>query len=503
MNSAEVTEPAVLPSDLTREELLEVLRSQRRAFLAEGIPGADVRLNRIDRFLAAVLEAGEEIAAALDADFGSRSRSMSLLTDVLVAVGAADTVHEQLVEWMKDRPVEGSAAAGAPTFVQVRPKGVVGVIGPWNFPVGLVVHPTIDALAAGNRVMIKFSDIPQRTADVFARAVASRMDPDEVTVVRGGLETARAFSDLPFDHIIFTGSPAVGAQVAEVAGKNLVPVTLELGGKNPVVVSRDADLATAAERIAGFRLTNGGQICLCPDYVFVPRGSEAEFLAAYEAAIRKFFPTYLDHAGVVSIINERNFDRVVGLVEDAVDKGARAVVIAGPDESPRLPDRKSRRIAPTVLLDVTPEMRVASEEIFGPVTVLYTYDDLAEVIEYVNGEPSPLAAYWFGPDDAQYREFLNKVTSGGVTRNDVGLHWGIEGAPSGGIGRSGMGAYSGFTGFTTFSHLRTVTASERPDGMAAALIKADAAQADELGAALVQTRERIEQRLQGGDGSLA
>nr|WP_246371920.1 aldehyde dehydrogenase family protein [Gordonia humi] len=438
-----------------------VLDAQRAAQQAEGIPSADVRLDRIDRFMAAVLEAAEEISESLDADFGNRPRAINLSTDLAAGIGAVSTVRASIVDWMAARTVPGSEQTGVPAFVQTRPKGVVGVIGPWNFPVSLVVHPTIDALAAGNRVMIKFSDVPERTAEVFARAVGTRMSRDEVAVIRGGLDTARTFSDLPLDHIIFTGSPAVGAQVAEAAGRNLVPVTLELGGKNPVVVSADADLARAAGQIADFRLTNGGQICLCPDYLFVPRAKVDEFVDAYRAAVSAMYPTYLDNPAVVSIVNDRNYDRVTGLIDDAVAKGARAVTVAPPDEQPRLPDRASRRIAPTVLLDVTPEMTIATEEIFGPVVVVYPYDDLDETIDYINAAPSPLAAYWFGPDDAEYRRYLDRVTSGGVTRNAIGSHWAVDGAPSGGIGRSGMGAYTGYTGFLTFSHQRTVASDER------------------------------------------
>lgn len=313
---------SALPADPSPERLREILDRQHAASLAEGIPDAEVRLDRVDRFVLGVLEAAEELSEALDADFGSRPRPANLASDIISALGPIAMIREHLADWMRDEEVPGSAEAGTPTFVHVRPKGVVGVIGPWNFPVGLVVHPTINALAAGDRVMIKFSDIPERTADVFACAVARHMDPTEVTVVRGGLDTARAFSDLPFDHIIFTGSPGVGVQVAAAAGRNLVPVTLELGGKNPVVISLDADLAQAAERIA-----------------------------------------------------------------------------AGP----------------------------------------------------------------------------------------------VEGAPSGGIGMSGMGAYTGLTGFRTFS--RTVTASERPAGMATALVPPSDAAGDAIAGMIAQGRAAIEARI--------
>ncbi|QSE90660.1 aldehyde dehydrogenase family protein [Rhodococcus pseudokoreensis] len=477
--------------------LRELLDTQRAAYLAEGPPSADVRLDRIDRFAACILEFADELSEALDADFGSRPRVANLGTDILGVVSSVKLIRKNIALWMQDEIVPGSEEAGTPTFIQTRPKGVVGVIGPWNFPVQLVALPAIEALAAGNRVMIKFSDIPDRTADVFARAIAVRMDPEEVAVVRGDVRTASSFSDLPFDHIIFTGSPAVGAVVAEAAGRNLVPLTLELGGKNPVVLGPDADIALAAERISGVRLLNGGQICLCPDYVFVPRAELDHFVSAYEQSVRTHFPTYVDNPAVVSIINDRNFDRVMGLIEDAAAKGARVVTIAPPGELAALPSRSRRRIPPTMLLGVTSDMKIASEEIFGPVVVVYPYDELSEAISYITSKPSPLAAYWFGSDSPEFREFLLRTNSGGVTRNDLAVHWRVVGAPSGGIGRSGMGAYSGKVGFDTFSHKRTITVSNAAHGFAAPFIPpAGEAEADVIRELIGGAYEEIQARIQ-------
>ncbi|MCW2295470.1 aldehyde dehydrogenase family protein [Rhodococcus erythropolis] len=496
MTLTEAHHDTVLEVDPAAALQRELLDTQRSAFLTEGPPSLEVRLDRIDRFAASILEHAEELSEALDADFGSRPRLANLASDIVGVLPALTQVRDNLASWMQDKEIGGSAAVGAPTFVQTRPKGVVGVIGPWNFPVGLVAHPAIEALAAGNRVMIKFSEIPERTAEVFARAVATRMTPDEVTVIRGGADTASAFSALPFDHLIFTGSPAVGALVAEAAGKNLVPVTLELGGKNPVVLGADADLDLAAERISGTRLMNGGQICLCPDYVFVPRDRVDDFVGAYEKSVLTYFPTYLDNPHVTSIVNDRNFDRVTALITDATSKGANAKMIVTPDERGALPDRARRRIAPTLLLGVTPDMAITTEEIFGPVIVVYPYDDLDEVIAYVNSYPSPLAAYWFGSDSEDYRTFITRATSGGVTRNDLALHWGIEGAPSGGIGRSGMGAYSGKIGFQTFSHRRTVTSSTAPLGLAAAMMPpAGDNEADAVARLIQQACDAIKERI--------
>jgi coniferyl-aldehyde dehydrogenase len=417
-----------------------------------------------------VLEYAEEISEALSADFGNRPRLGNFLGDIVTVIPEVKMIRRNLEGWMQDVEVPGSEEAGNPTFVQTRPKGVVGIIGPWNLPVLLVIHPAIEALAAGNRLMIKFSDIAAKTGEVVATAIAKRMRPDEVEVIRGDVGTAQAFSGLPFDHLILTGSPEVGTIVARAAAQNLVPVTLELGGKNPVVLGSDAELAVAAERISGVRLLNGGQVCLCPDYVYVPADLLDAFVREYAAAVRVRFPSYLDNPSVVSIINDRNYDRVVGLIEDARDKGARVVTIAADGERDALPDKQSRRIPPTIILDATPEMAISSNEIFGPVIVVRPYTHLDEVIEYVNSMPSPLAAYWFGSDNAEFREFIERTTSGGVTRNDLVMHWGVDGAPSGGIGRSGMGAYSGQIGFDTFSHRRTITSSTMPDGVATMLL---------------------------------
>ncbi|NMM88222.1 coniferyl aldehyde dehydrogenase [Rhodococcus sp. SRB_17] len=486
----------VVPVDPSANRQLELLRAQRDDFLADGPPSAEVRLDRIDRFLASVLEHGDELTEALDADFGNRPRIASLLSDIAGVIPGVEHIRNNIDEWMADQEVTGSDAAGTPTFVQIRPKGVVGVIGPWNFPVLLVVHPAIEALAAGNRIMIKFSEIPSRTADVFAKAIATRMSPEEVVVIRGGVSAASTFSDLPFDHIIFTGSPAVGALVAENAGRNLVPVTLELGGKNPVVLGDDADVAFAAERISGVRMMNGGQICLCPDYVFVPRAKVDDFVNEYRSSIENHFSDYPNNPGVVTIVNDRNFDRVTALIDDAVSKGARAISLVTDEDQKSLPDRASRRIAPTLLLDVTSQMTIATEEIFGPVIVVHPYDELTEAIDHINAQPSPLAAYWFGSDSADFREYIRRTTSGGVTRNDLAVHWGVEGAPSGGIGRSGMGAYSGKVGFDTFSHHRTVTASTTETALAARVIPpAGDIEAETIRAAIGYALDAIQQRL--------
>jgi coniferyl-aldehyde dehydrogenase len=456
-----------LPDTLTPAGLRALFDAQRAAFLREGPPSAEVRRNRLDRLLAAVLGAADDIAEALDADFGHRPVTFSLFVDVAGGIGNIQHVRDHLEEWMAPVEVAGSEAAGMPTTIDVTPLGVVGVVGPWNFPVGLVMQPAAEAIAAGNRVMIKFSDVDTRTGAVLARAIAEEFEPTELVVVNGGLEIATAFSSLPFNHLFFTGSPAVGRAVQRAAADNLTPVTLELGGKNPVVIDADADIALAAERIAGSRMVNGGQVCLCPDYVFVPRERADDFVARVKQAFLDQFPDYPNNPGVTSIVNDRNYERVTGIVRDAVAKGATAIPAVTDADAALLPDAATRRIAPTLLLGVTEDMTVAHEEVFGPVLTIYPYDDVEEAITYVTAHPSPLVAYWYGEDTEEFRTFRSRTASGGITRNDFAVHLSLPDVPFGGVGQSGMGSYHGRVGFDTFSHRRAVAVSNIPGGLVA------------------------------------
>ncbi|MFC9057181.1 aldehyde dehydrogenase family protein [Streptomyces sp. NPDC057074] len=454
---------------LAPSDLRPVLDAQRAAYLKEGPPSAEVRRARLDRLLVAVLGASEELVEALDADFGHRPAAFSLSADVAGSISNIQHLRDHLEEWMAPIEVAGSEAAGIPTTIDITPLGVVGVIGPWNFPVSLVVQPAAEAIAAGNRVMIKFSDAHTRTGEALARAIAAEFDPTEVTVVNGGLDIATTFSALPFDHLFFTGSPAVGRIVQRAAADNLTPVTLELGGKNPVVVGHDADLDLAAERIAASRLVNGGQVCLCPDYVFVPRNKVEDFVSLTTAAFLKLYPDFPRHPAVTSLVNAKNFERVTGLIQDAVDKGAKAIPAVDEANAAELPDPETRRIGPTILLGVTDDMTVAHEEVFGPVLAVHPYDEVGEAIEYITARPTPLVAYWYGEDSEDFREYRRRTASGGITRNDFAVHLMLPDVPFGGLGQSGMGSYHGKAGFDTFSHRRAVATSAFPGGAAGAM----------------------------------
>ena len=409
----------------------------------------------------AMRDAAEEIAQAIDADFGGRPRPETLLTEVAMVIGGARHAARGLRRWMRpDRVTLPAHLWPSTARVERVPLGLVGIIGPWNFPLNLVVLPASAAFAAGNRVMIKMSEVTPRTATLMAALAPAYFDTTELHVVTGDVDTAAAFAALPFDHLFFTGSPAVGALVQRAASANLVPVTLELGGKNPVVVAPDADLARSASRIASARMINGGQVCVCPDYVFVPSHRVDEFVGIVRDTLHAMFPSIVANQDYCSAVNEANFERVVGLVEDARAKGARVDAVAPPGEV--LPDPVARKIAPTIVRGVDDSMRLADEETFGPVLTVHTYDRLDDVVDYVNARPAPLVAYWFGPDGPDFRSFVERTRSGGVARNDFAAQMIPSAAPFGGVGRSGMGAYHGKAGFDAFSHHRTVVGSDLP-----------------------------------------
>ena len=443
------------------DEMRAVLDLQRRAFVTAGPASASLRRNRIDRLLAMVLDNTDAFVEAMAADFGTRSRAASLFTEVVGMIPVIEHTRAHVAEWMRpNRIMRGARLLGFRAEVESTPLGVVGVIGPWNFPLNLVVLPASAAFAAGNRVMIKTSEVTPRTGELMKRVAPTYFEPDELQVFTGGVDVATAFAELPFDHLFFTGSPSVGALVQRAASQNLVPVTLELGGKNPVVVAPDADVRRSAARIAKARMVNGGQVCVCPDYVFVPDDRIDAFVDAVRDSLRAMFPAIVSNPDYCSSVNEANFDRVLALVDDARSHGARVEEVGPAGEM--LPDRGTRKIAPTIVRDVDDRMKIATDEIFGPVLVVMPYSRLADAIEYVNQRPAPLVAYWYGPDDGNFRDFVRNTRSGGVARNDFAAQMIPSAAPFGGVGRSGMGAYHGKAGFDTFSHQRSVVGSDLP-----------------------------------------
>lgn len=419
---------------------------------AVGAPSFDERDDRLERLERLMVERREDFVRTISEDFGRRARVETLSTDVLLTVDAIRYARRHLGEWMKRRPVRPHPFfLPSSAYVEHRPRGVVGIIAPWNYPVNLAFGPLAAAFAAGNRVLVKPSELTPKTSALMQDAVAERFSAEEVAVVTGGADVARAVTELPLDALLFTGSTAVGKLVAQAAAKNLTPVTLELGGKSPALVHPSFDLATAAERIVLGKLFNGGQTCIAPDYALVPRGAEGRFVAELKKAVARGYPR-LD--GMSSLITERGHQRLLAIVEDARAKGARVEPLG--DFSPG-----GRVMSPVALLDVTDDMLAMQEELFGPVLPIETYDSLDGAIARINARPHPLAFYYFDDDARRADEVVSKVTSGGVCINDTLVHFAQETLPFGGVGASGVGAYHGRAGFETFSHARSVLVASR------------------------------------------
>ncbi len=484
-----------------RAALGAILDRQRQAFMDDGPPSVALRRNRIDRLMALVLDNTDAFVDAMAADFGTRSKAATLFTEVIGMISVIEHTRSHVPQWMRATKLMRMARLGGlRAEVQPSPLGVVGIIGPWNFPLNLVVLPAATAFAAGNRVMIKMSEITSNTADLMKATAPRYFDQAELDIVTGGPDVAAVFAALPFDHLFFTGSPSVGALVQRAAAQNLVPVTLELGGKNPVVVGLGANIRRSAARIAQGRMVNGGQVCICPDYVFVPDEHVDAFVDTARDTLRGMFPSIVSNGDYCSSVDQANFDRVVGLIEDARANGASVEAVAPDGE--QLPDPATRKIAPTIVRDIDDRMKIADEEIFGPVLVVKSYSRLTEAIDYINQRPAPLVAYWYGPDDADFRSFVRSTRSGGVARNDFAAHMIPSAAPFGGVGRSGMGAYHGKAGFDTFSHQRPVVGSDLPFSVTGSAAP-PFGNSLQLGASVMMrmTRARTRRRLKGRPSS--
>lgn len=437
------------------EELAALLAAQKAAFIAEGAVDAGERRRRIQQVIDLLVAWHKPLAKAMDEDFGHRPQGFSLMNDVLGSLASLKHARDHLEEWMQPQerqPFAPYDQLGAKARVMYQPKGSVAIVGTWNAPLFTLLSPLAYVLAAGNRAILKPSEIAPRTAAVLAAACAEHLDPLLVGVAVGGAEMAEAVTRQPFDHLVFTGSTAIGKVVMRNAADNLVPVTLELGGKSPTIVSRSADLATAAFRIAAAKAANGGQLCVNPDLIYVPREQVETFLAELKGAYASLFPQVQGNPDVVAVVNARHLARVEGLVEDAIAAGVRVESLP----EALAADPADRRRPLRVVVDPPAGCRIQQEEIFGPAMVLLPYDAIAAVLADINARPRPLALYWFGTDEAEKQRVLEHTLSGGVTINDAMMHAAMQDAPFGGIGASGMGHYHGREGFLEFSHTRTV-----------------------------------------------
>ncbi|MDE1146210.1 MAG: coniferyl aldehyde dehydrogenase [Azospirillaceae bacterium] len=435
------------------EALKAIVDAMKRAHVAAGPADAALRRDRLERAARLILDNNADIVRALDADFGHRSIYQSMAVDVATTVKSLRHAVQHVETWMAPEPV-AEAGPGMRAWIQQQPLGVVGIISPWNFPINLAFGPLAGVFAAGNTALVKPSELTPRTSELLAELIARYFDPMELGVVLGSAEVGAAFSGLPFDHLVFTGSTNVGRHVMRAAAENLVPVTLELGGKSPVVVDSGADVKVAAERTLTIKTFNAGQICLSPDYVMLPASEVDGFVAAARAFIAQTFPTLQSNPDYTAILSPRHYDRLVGLLADAQAKGAQVISLAPAGEPAH--DPVTRKIAPTLVLDVTDEMGVMQEEIFGPILPVKTWTDAAEPVAYINSHPRPLAAYYFGPDAARQQAFAAHTTSGALVINDVMTHVSIESLPFGGVGASGIGAYHGVHGFRRFTHAKPV-----------------------------------------------
>ncbi|HEY9058721.1 MAG TPA: coniferyl aldehyde dehydrogenase [Aurantimonas sp.] len=428
-----------------------VFQRQYQASRRELAPDLKARQHALARLRDIVTDNRFAIAEAISHDFGNRSRHETELLEVAPTLSAIRYARRKLAGWMKPqrRGVDLAFQPGR-AWVRHEPLGVVGIIAPWNYPLLLAVSPLVDALAAGNRVMVKPSELAPRFADLLQRLVTERFDPEEVAVMTGGVEAAQRFSSLPFDHLLFTGSTAVGRKVMQAAAKNLTPVTLELGGKSPAIVCPDYPLDKAASSVALGKFLNAGQTCIAPDYALVPTEKVADFAAAVMSSARRAYPAIAGNEDYSAIINEHHYERLRDAVAAARLDGA--TVLSHQDGGAD----SGRKMGPTLVFGVAPESLLMTEEIFGPVLPIVGYDSLDDAIRYVAARDRPLALYCFSNDKSAQTMVLDGTISGGVTVNGTLLHVAQESLPFGGVGTSGMGAYHGFDGFRRLSHARSV-----------------------------------------------
>ncbi len=442
-----------------------ILARQKAAHLRDGAPTAEQRIERLDRCIALLVDHAKAIEEAVNTDFGSRSREATAFTDIAASIGPLKHAKAHLTKWMQPEKRKTTPAIlglfGAKAEVRYQPKGVVGVISPWNFPVNLTFAPLAGVLAAGNRAMIKPSEFTPATSELMKTMFGKVFSEEEIAVITGGPEVGEAFSRLAFDHLIFTGATSIARHVMRAAADNLVPLTLELGGKSPVILGKSADIGVAAARIMNGKTLNAGQICLAPDYVLAPDDKLESFVTAARASVNKMFPTIKDNPDYTSIVAQRHYERITGYIDDARAKGARIVELKPEGED--FSQQEHRKIPPTLILEPTDDMKVMQEEIFGPVLPVKTYKSMDEAIGYVNGHDRPLGLYYFGDDAAEREKVLTSTTPGGVTVNDVIFHVAQEELPFGGVGPSGMGSYHGVDGFREFSHRKAIFTQIKKD----------------------------------------
>lgn len=422
--------------------------------LREGIPSAAVRKDRLQRCINLLVDHKDELSKALEQDFGGRSPNLTQLSEIMQGTGHYKHALKHVEKYMKAEKRSAPfpiGLLGSRAELHYQPKGVVGIMSPWNFPIAMVFVPLCNAITAGNRAIIKPSEFNPATAELIKTLIEQTFSSDEVAVFTGGAEVGAAFSAVPFDHLFFTGASSIGQKVMEAAAKNLTPVTLELGGKSPALIDAAYPIELAAERIISGKGMNAGQVCISPDYVFVPEQGLEAFITTSREIFASQFATVMGNPDYTAVVNDRHYARLVSYLEEARAAGVRIEPLC--DEALVAGDR---RIPITLVINPSDELRIMKDEIFGPLMVIKTYSNEQDCIDFINERPSPLAFYYFGEDKQKQQQMLDQTLSGGVTINNVTMHVSCYDLPFGGVGNSGMGSYHGIEGFKTFSHGRSV-----------------------------------------------
>ncbi len=437
----------------TAQILNNTLDVQRKSFAQAPSPSIEQRIERLNRLHNAVVDYKDRLIAAVDADFSGRAAAETEILEILPILEGIAYNKKHVKSWAKQsRRHTPLMLFGSKTKVHYQPLGVVGIVVPWNFPIFLGLSPLVGALTAGNRAMIKTSEFAPKTGELVKEMIEATFSAEEVTVHTGGVEVASEFTKLPFDHLVFTGSTQVGKIVMRAASENLTPVTLELGGKSPAIIHESFPIEEAAKRIAFGKGLNAGQVCVSPDYILVHRSKIDAFTAAFEKAMVAQYPTLRDNSDYTAIITERQQERLEDNLKDAREKGATIRVINPKNEN----FDGTRKMSMHIVTDVSDDMRIMKEEIFGPILPVVPYDDIEEAIAYVNARPRPLALYYFDWNNARGQHILENTHSGGVCINDVMTQVAVDDMPFGGVGPSGMGHYHGKEGFLNFSKAKGV-----------------------------------------------
>jgi coniferyl-aldehyde dehydrogenase len=437
---------------LSNEKLVAIHARLKTHYQYTPMPSLDERVLKLQALKRALQRFSQELCLSLDKDYGKRSHQDTLVADVLPCIGNIDHTLSQLESWMapcKRNP--GPLLSSSTVEVVYQPKGVVGIVTPWNFPVMLSIGPLISAIAAGNLAMIKLSEFTPHTNQTITKMLASCFSENEVVVIEGEADVAALFTSLPFDHLLFTGSTSVGRLVMKSAAENLTPLTLELGGKSPVIVADDVDIEMAVERIIYGKSLNNGQVCVAPDYVLLPEGKEQAFIDAYCSHYQRLYTHGVDSDNLTGLINKRQFERIQTLLEHEVAVGRKVIACHGNAIA-----KDKQAMVTHLILNPKEDSPVMSEEIFGPLLPIMTYSNVEQAIAFITARPRPLALYLMSENEALQHQVSTQVHSGGMCINDCVFHLAVDDAPFGGIGESGKGAYHGKEGFLTFSHAKTV-----------------------------------------------